>query len=66
MNIKIVDTTLRDGEQKAGIALKIEDKIEIAKILDSIGTYQIEAGIPFYGWGRKKELTENHGIKLEK
>lgn len=42
----IVDTTLRDGEQSPGIALKIEDKVKIAKLLDEIGVYEIEAGVP--------------------
>ncbi len=42
----IVDTTLRDGEQSPGIALGIEDKVKIAKLLDSMGVYEIEAGIP--------------------
>lgn len=42
----IVDTTLRDGEQSPGIALGIEDKLKIAKLLDDIGVYEIEAGVP--------------------
>jgi len=42
----IVDTTLRDGEQSPGIALLPEDKIKIAKLLDELGVYEIEAGIP--------------------
>lgn len=42
----IVDTTLRDGEQSPGIALRREDKIRIAGLLDAIGVYEIEAGIP--------------------
>lgn len=53
-DIKIVDTTLRDGEQKAGVALGLKEKINIAKILDSMGIYQIEAGIPIMG-GEEKE-----------
>ena len=42
----IVDTTLRDGEQSPGIALSTEDKIKIAKLLDDLGVYEIEAGVP--------------------
>ncbi|MGN6712260.1 homocitrate synthase [Anaerocolumna jejuensis] len=48
----IVDTTLRDGEQSPGIALRREDKVKIAGLLDNIGVYEIEAGIPCLG---KKE-----------
>ncbi len=42
----IVDTTLRDGEQSPGIALGVEDKLLIAGLLDQIGVYEIEAGVP--------------------
>lgn len=42
----IVDTTLRDGEQSPGIALSIDDKVKIAGLLDEIGVYEIEAGVP--------------------
>lgn len=45
----IVDTTLRDGEQEAGKAFSINQKVQIANYLDSIGIYQIEAGIPAMG-----------------
>lgn len=46
---RIVDTTLRDGEQQAGIALRPEEKLELALLLDAIGVYEIEAGIPSLG-----------------
>lgn len=42
----IVDTTLRDGEQSPGIAFGIDDKLKIARLLDEIGVYEIEAGVP--------------------
>jgi homocitrate synthase NifV len=42
----IVDTTLRDGEQSPGIALGVEDKLMSAILLDQIGVYEIEAGVP--------------------
>ena len=43
--IRIVDTTLRDGEQCPGIYLNPDDKIRMALVLDEIGVYEIEAGI---------------------
>lgn len=43
--IKLVDTTLRDGEQCPGIVFSPLDKIRLALYLDSIGVYEIEAGI---------------------
>ncbi|PMB77297.1 MAG: homoaconitate hydratase [Fervidicoccus fontis] len=45
-NIKIVDSTLRDGEQTAGVIFTKQDKVKIAKELNDLGIYQIEAGIP--------------------
>lgn len=44
--IQILDTTLRDGEQEAGIIFTKEDKIAIAKKLDAAGVHRIEAGCP--------------------
>lgn len=43
--IKIVDTTLRDGEQCPGTVFAPSDKIKLALLLDEIGVYEIEAGI---------------------
>ena len=51
--VKIVDTTLRDGEQTAGVVFAKEEKIYIAKLLDEIGVEQIEAGVPVMGGDEK-------------
>jgi len=45
----IVDTTLRDGEQTAGIVFSPGEKVEIARMLDQAGVQVIEAGIPAMG-----------------
>ena len=42
--VLIFDTTLRDGEQSAGIGLTTEEKLDIAKQLDRLGVDIIEAG----------------------
>ncbi len=42
--IKIFDTTLRDGEQSPGIALRPEEKAEIGRALELLGVDIIEAG----------------------
>lgn len=44
--IYIFDTTLRDGEQAAGISLNTREKIEIAEQLTKLGVDVIEAGFP--------------------
>src|SRR3989338_725264 len=54
--IKIVDTTLRDGEQTAGIVFTNEEKIEIARMLAQAGVYQIEAGVPAMGGDEKETI----------
>ncbi|MDP4179897.1 MAG: 2-isopropylmalate synthase [Bacillota bacterium] len=42
--IKIFDTTLRDGEQTPGVNLNINEKLEVAKQLEKLGVDIIEAG----------------------
>ena len=42
--VLIFDTTLRDGEQSAGIGLTLDEKMEIAKQLERLGVDIIEAG----------------------
>ena len=44
--IRVLDTTLRDGEQSAGVNLNTNEKIEIAKQLVRLGVDAIEAGFP--------------------
>lgn len=54
----IVDTTLRDGEQKPGCAMNRDQKIAIARLMDEAGIYQIEAGIPAMGYYEIEMLLE--------
>ena len=54
--LNICDTTLRDGEQAAGIVFANLEKVRIAKLLDEIGVPQIEAGIPAMGGDEKASI----------
>jgi 2-isopropylmalate synthase len=49
--VRIFDTTLRDGEQSPGISLDVAEKLEIAEQLARLGVDIIEAGFPIASQG---------------
>ncbi len=63
-DIKIDDTTLRDGEQTAGVVFANDEKIHIAKMLDKVGVHQIEAGIPAMGGDEKEAIKKIASLDL--
>jgi homocitrate synthase NifV len=56
MVCKIVDTTLRDGEQRGGNGLSLNDKVLSAIKIDKLNVHQIEAGTPAMGGDEKKSI----------
>jgi 2-isopropylmalate synthase len=44
--VYLYDTTLRDGTQREGISLSLDDKLKIARRLDEFGMHYIEGGWP--------------------
>ncbi len=54
----LVDTTLRDGEQTAGVVFSNQEKLRIGKMLNNLGIHQIEAGVPVMGGDEKEYIKE--------
>ena len=44
--VVIFDTTLRDGEQCPGATMTLDEKLQVADVLDAMGVDIIEAGFP--------------------
>ena len=63
--LTVIDTTLRDGEQSAGVSFSVKEKILIAKALDKLGVDIIEAGIPVMGKEEKEAVEKIIGLGLK-
>lgn len=62
--ITVNDTTLRDGEQSAGVSFTIEEKLAIARALDAAGVPEMEIGIPIMGGAERETIQAIAGLNL--
>ncbi|MBS1263792.1 MAG: (R)-citramalate synthase CimA [Methanonatronarchaeales archaeon] len=64
---RVLDTTLRDGEQTPGISLTSEEKLWIARQLDSMGVDTIEAGSVATSEGERRGIgrVADEGLEAE-
>ncbi|GAB6097459.1 homocitrate synthase [Desulfatiferula olefinivorans] len=62
--IRLIDSTLRDGEQAPGVSFNRSDKIAVATMLAEAGIDELEAGIPAMGDRECEDILALHRLNL--
>jgi homocitrate synthase NifV len=64
VDLWVIDTTLRDGEQAPGVSFTAAEKMRLAQLLDEVGVDEIEAGTPAMGQGERETIGRIVGAGL--
>lgn len=65
LRLGLLDSTLREGEQTPGVSFTVEQKLEIARLLDQAGVAMIEAGHPSVAPDVREAVRRIIGLKRE-
>ncbi|EMA42627.1 (R)-citramalate synthase [Halobiforma nitratireducens] len=63
--VRLLDTTLRDGEQAPGVSLSPDEKVEIARSLERAGVSVVEAGSACTGAGERRAIARVTDLDLD-